>query len=137
MRNFFSRFLPALFCATALANTTAAGDMPARNPNTTDLKVAVIGSSTVWGNGLLDEKSMAGVVDDYLRDRWSQSVYPEQMTFSAKPVMVKNRKFFRENAARITGKGASVAFDFNGDQLVIYQVIKRQTQKMNEKLTAQ
>ena len=125
MRNFFSRFLPALFCATALANTTAAGDMPARNPNTTDLKVAVLGSSTVWGNGLLDEKSMAGVVDDYLRDRWSNSVYPEQMKFSKTPEIVKNRKFFRADAARITGKGATVEFDITGDQLVIYQAIAR------------
>lgn len=123
MKHPSARLLSALLCVAAVS-LSAAG-MQARNPNTTDLKVAVIGSSTVWGSGLLDEKSMAGVLDDYLRDRWSQSVYPEQMTFSAKPVMVKNRKFFRGDAAKITGKGASVAFDFNGDQLVIYQVIAR------------
>ena len=89
MKHPSARLLSALLCVAAVS-LSAAG-MQSKDPNTTDLKVAVLGSSTVWGNGLLDEHSMAGVVDDYLRDRWSQSVYPEQMKFSKTPEIVKNR----------------------------------------------
>ena len=122
MKSLIAFCLPALLCTAAISSFAG---VPAKNPNTTDLKVAVLGSSTVWGNGLLDEHSMAGVVDDYLRDRWSKSVYPGQMTFSPKAVTVKNRKFFRNTAAKISGKGATVQFDFEGDQLVICQAVAR------------
>ena len=90
-----------------------------------DMKITVFGSSTVWGNGLLGERSMAGVIDNYLRDSWSTSIYPDQMKFSAKPVTVKNRKFFRGSAAKIYGKGSSVEFDMTGKKLVIWQAIAR------------
>ncbi len=123
MKSLFPRLLPALLCAAAFH--CSAKEMEAKDPRTTDLKIAVLGSSTVWGNGLLDEHSMAGVLDDYVRDRWSKSIYPEQMQFSQKPVTVKNRKFFRNDAAKITGKGAWAEFDFEGSQLVIYQAIAR------------
>ena len=106
----------ALVCASLLF---------AADPAKEDLKVTVLGSSTVWGNGLLDEHSMAGVLDNLLRDRWSTSVYPKDMKFSMTPVIVKNRKFFRGEAAKITGKGASVEFELTGDQLVVYQAIAR------------
>ena len=110
----------------AVLTGLASGTEPViRDPRTNDLKIAVIGSSTVWGSGLLDEKSMAGVLDDCLRDRWSKTIYPEDMQFSQKPVTVRNRKFFRGNAAKITGKGAWAEFDFSGDQLVITQAIAR------------
>ena len=95
------------------------------DPMQKDLKITVLGSSTVWGRGLLDDLSMVGEVDNLMRDHWSSSVYPAQMKFSAEPVIVKNRKFFRGEAAKISGKGASVEFDLSGDQLVIYQAIAR------------
>ena len=46
----------------AVLTGLASGTEPfIRDPRTNDLKIAVIGSSTVWGSGLLDEKSMAEV----------------------------------------------------------------------------
>ena len=90
-----------------------------------ELKITVFGSSTVWGNGLLAERSMAGIIDNYLRDSLSRTVYPEQMKFSSKPVTVKNRKFHRQSAAKISGVNSSVEFDITGRKLVIWQAIAR------------
>ena len=90
-----------------------------------ELKITVFGSSTVWGNGLLAERSMAGIIDNYLRDSLSRTVYPEQMKFSSKPVTVKNRKFLRQSAAKISGVNSSVEFDITGRKLVIWQAIAR------------
>lgn len=90
-----------------------------------DMKITVFGSSTVWGNGLLGERSMAGIIDNSLRNSWSQSVYPENMKFSSAPQFIKNRKFYRGSAAKITGVGNSVEFNISGNRLVIWQAISR------------
>ena len=76
--NLIMRNIKFIFCILLAAVCAAA---PAQENN--DLKIAVFGSSTVWGNGLLGERSIAGVIDEYLRNSLSQSVYPENMKFSA------------------------------------------------------
>ena len=94
------------------------------------LNISVIGSSTVWGSGLIGERSMAGTLDDILRDQWSDSVYPDRMRFFSggkriRPQIVKNRKFFRGDAARITGTGSYAEFETTGDELAVFHASAR------------
>ena len=110
----------SIMCLALLSALATAAQTPEK-----DLKITVFGSSTVWGNGLLGERSMAGVIDNYLRNSLSSTVYPENMKFSSKPVIVNNRKFYRGNAAKISGTGSSVEFDITGRKLVIWQAISR------------
>ncbi len=86
-----------------------------------DITLTVFGSSTVWGNGLLGERSMAGVLDDIIRSSLSETVYPEQMKFSATPEKVSSRKLYKGIASKIKGVGSSVEFDISGNKLVIWQ----------------
>ncbi len=110
------------FFAIAALSLAAADPAPSALPSR-DLKVTVLGSSTVWGTGLLDEQSLVGTLDDRLRERWSTSVLPEAMKFSPAPTMVESRKFFHGKAARINGKGAAIEFELDGDFLAIWQAI--------------
>ncbi len=101
--------------------------MPPPGSSPQDTCIAVIGSSTVWGKGLLGEGSLVGTLDEHLRDRWSRMVQPEAMRFSGKSEVVKNRKFFRGDAIRISGVGAFVEFELESDELVIWHALARTT----------
>ena len=67
---------------TATVTATETG-MPPPGSSPQDTCIAVIGSSTVWGKGLLGEGSLVGTLDEHLRDRWSRMVQPEAMRFPA------------------------------------------------------
>lgn len=90
-----------------------------------DCRITVFGSSTVWGAGLLDERSMVGVLDERLRTCFSKSVFPEEMSFSSPPEIVADRRFFRGRAARIAGLGSWIEFDLESDALALWQVCER------------
>ncbi len=89
------------------------------------LKVTVLGSSTIWGNGLLDELSLVGEIDNSLRDELSRTVYPETMRFSSQPEQITNRKLFRGKASVLKGLGSTVEFEHEGDELAICQLVRR------------
>lgn len=107
----------------AIMTWTAAAEAPA------SLKVTVLGSSTIWGNGLLDEMSLVGEIDNFLRDELSQTIYPSDMRFSGYENIrkINNRKLFRGTATEVTGVGATVEFEMEGDELAVCQFIRRTT----------
>jgi hypothetical protein len=85
-----------------------------------NMEITVFGSSTSWGNGLLDERSLVGTLDEHFRNDWSQSVYPNEMKSNVKTDIIKNRKFFRSEALYLSGKGNWIEFKNEGDLLAIW-----------------
>lgn len=95
-----------------------------------DLKVSVIGSSTVWGSGMLTEQSLTGTIDELLRQRWSSSIQPGAMQFSRDgkpfaPPLVRSRKFADGDAVRLEGIGATAEFELEGNELALWYGIER------------
>jgi len=96
-----------------------------------ELNIVVAGDSTVWGGGLLDAGSVAGPVDDYVKSSLSKTVMPDAMRFKdasgslVKPEIYKNPKQYKGASFSVSGKGSSVEFDFEGEQLYLCQTIRR------------
>lgn len=91
--------------------------------------IVMLGSSTVWGSGLLDD-SFVEPVDHFLKNSLSETIMPKRMSYKlngkeVKPEIFKNKKLYKGEGYILNGEGASVEFDISGDELALCQVIRR------------
>jgi len=114
-------------CFMVLANLANSADVPPL-PHS-KVNIVVSGSSTVWGEGLLDD-GLVGPIDDYIKHILSTTVMSSEMTYTCSATNITPKEFLSPKLYKgightITGVGSAVEFELSGDELAICQVIQR------------
>jgi len=118
--------LPAILIKASIKTEADLGQTVVDPKEGARSKVGIVcsGSSITWGNGFLDD-SFVAPVDDFLKNRLSQTILAATMNFSELPTTFSNVKQYKGEGKKLTGLNKKVSFTISGDEIVICQTALR------------
>jgi len=88
------------------------------------LRIAFVGDSITWVDGILGD-GFVGRADEYIRNRFAETVTHDRMVRFGRFETVRSRKLFGGSATKLLGTGSGASFDITGDELTVVQAKER------------